>query len=547
MKKDASLNQTDKTPNFWFCGGLLVVLFISIKTHDITRPFYGLHSWAQASGAWAARSHVRYGLSYTKCVSTWAVGNPPTATPQRYWDHPQLNVLTTAAFMKILGINEWAPQIGSIIIDTFALLIFILMVRDISSDLVAIISATIYILFPLTSYFGMGSWGPLLGYLSMWLYLIITGHTTRSPKKFHYICLAITLFLGIQFDWVSFFFAMGIGVHYVLLCLIKRKSPSWPLLIILAAAPACSMLLNFTIMAAGYNWDVSKITDLYKWRAAKGEMPAFDWDKWFAKMWEFAVTNFTIPAIIAVIAYLTIGQLFVFTTPKDKTGKRALQFPCFWLFFFIPFFQLFVLRGCLWKHQTWERPLTPLIAIATALAILTLYNILKKTHKYLAFAVDGIFIIILLISCITGTNYYYAIRWQPEAKIEMFQILNSRIPPDKALLSFEDFIVNQHEAKGGFIRPEIAWYLDREITPARTFEEIRQYASTGRYPFYLIPAVNELAGLINRLKQYYRYEYIIGAPGETTKSGKFLKAGMFSYLIFDLGGKQVKNIYQESQ
>jgi 4-amino-4-deoxy-L-arabinose transferase-like glycosyltransferase len=538
MKKEADLNQAGKTLNFWLCGGLLVVLLVSIMARDITRPFYGLHSWAQASGAWAARSHVRYGLSYTKGVSTWAVGNPPKAAPQRYWDHPQLNVLVAAGYMKIFGINEWAPRIGVITIDILAMLIFILMVRDISSDLVAIISAMIYIMFPLTSYFGMGSWTVLLGYLSMWLYLIITGHTARSPKKIHYICLAVTLFSGIQFDWAVFFFAMGIGVHYVLVCLIKRKPPNWPLLIILAAAPACSMILNFTIMAAGYNWDVSKITELYKWRAAKGEMPAFEWAAWFAKLWEFAVTNFTIPAIIAAIAYLTIGQLFVFMTPKDKTGKRPLQFPCFWLFFLIPFFQLFVLRGCLWRHQIWEQPLAPLIAIATALAILTIDDILKKIHRYFAFVVEGLFIIILLISCIIGTNYYYAVRWQPEAKIKMFQMLNSRIPPDKALLSFEDFIVNQHESKGGFIRPEIAWYLDRDIIPATSFQQVQELAGTGGYPYYLVPYHPNLAELINQLKQLYNYEYVPGDPGEQTKDGKFLKAGMLPYMIFDLSTKK---------
>jgi hypothetical protein len=538
MKKEAGLNQTNQTLNFWFCGGLLVVLFISIMTHEITRPFYGLHSWAQASGAWAARSHVRYGFSYTKGISTWAVGYPPKAAPQRYWDHPQLNVLVAAGCMKIFGINEWASGIGVITIDALALLVFILMVRDISSDIVAIISGAIYILFPLTSYFGVGSWGPFLGYMSMWLYLIIAGHTARTPKKFHYICLAIALFLGIQFDWSVFFFAMGIGVHYVLVCMIKRKPLNWPLLIILAGAPACSMLLNFIIMAAGYNWDVGKITELYKWRSAKGEMPKFEWNAWFAKLWEFAVTNFTIPVLIAAIFYLTIGQLFVFTAPKDKTGKSSLQFPCFWLFFLIPFFQLFVLRGCLWRHQTWEQPLTPLIAIAAALAILTIDEILKKIHRYFALAVDGLLVIIFLISCIIGTNYYYSIRWQPEAKIQMFKMLNRSIPPDKALLSFEDFIVNQHESKGGFIRPEIAWYLDRDIVPATSLQQIQDFAKTGQYPYYLIPAHPNLAELINQLKQLYTYEFVTGDPGETTKDGKFVKAGMYPYMIFDLTGKK---------
>ena len=32
----------------------------------ITRPYYGLHSWGSANRAWNARSHVKYGLGYTK-------------------------------------------------------------------------------------------------------------------------------------------------------------------------------------------------------------------------------------------------------------------------------------------------------------------------------------------------------------------------------------------------------------------------------------------------------------------------------------------------
>ncbi len=84
MKKDNSLNQSDKAVNFWLCAGLLAILLASTLARDITRPFTGLHSWAQASGAWAARSHARYGLGYTKGVSTFAVGQPPTENPKRY-------------------------------------------------------------------------------------------------------------------------------------------------------------------------------------------------------------------------------------------------------------------------------------------------------------------------------------------------------------------------------------------------------------------------------------------------------------------------------
>ncbi len=70
----------------------------------ITRPYYGLHSWASANHAWAARSHLKYGLGYTKGYHTPAVGYPPPANPQRYVS-PPLETLITAFGMLLLGIQ----------------------------------------------------------------------------------------------------------------------------------------------------------------------------------------------------------------------------------------------------------------------------------------------------------------------------------------------------------------------------------------------------------------------------------------------------------
>ncbi|HBG28865.1 MAG: hypothetical protein A2Y10_16840 [Planctomycetes bacterium GWF2_41_51] len=543
-KKEILEQNTLKIRYFWFVAICILVLLAAILAHDITRPFYGMHSWAQASGAWAARSHVKYGLDYTKGVSTWAVGMPPVENPDRYWDHPQLNILVASGFMKIFGIHEWSLRLTDILIALPTLLVFMLMVRDISNSKTALLSGFIYVAFPITGYFSMGGFPVLFGTLAMWLYLIISGHTPRKIRKIYYALLALSLFLAIQFSWVGFFFAMGIGFHYVLGCIIKKKMPNWPLLVILAAAPLLSMILNFTVMAAGYGWDVSKITTLFKWRSAKGEMESymqhgFDWAAWFAKMWEHAATNFTVTGLIIAIVYLIFGQLFITAALKNKDTKRQLLYPCFWLFFLIPFFQLFVLKGCLWQHQTWEMPLAPFFAIALALAIISTGSILKQlANKYFALTIQAILLAGLLTACFFGTKYYYDVRWQPPEKIEFFTKLNKQIPPDKALLSFEDFIVNQNEAKGGFIRPEIAWHLDRRIVSAQSYNEVKQFASTGKYPVYICPAVSELKPLMDQLVQDYPYEVVPGVNGERTKDGKFLKAGMYPYVIFNLKEKK---------
>ncbi|OQA01849.1 MAG: hypothetical protein BWY69_01249 [Planctomycetes bacterium ADurb.Bin401] len=531
------LNQGFGGIGFWICAGLLVILLASITSRGINRPFYGMHSWAQASGAWAARSHAVYGFHYTKGLSTLAVGQPPAEKPFRYFDHPQLNVILASFAMIVFGVNIWSLGIMGLALSIAGLIVFLKILKNIADEKTAILAGLFYVLFPITGYFGTGAWDTLLGLSSIWFYLVLIGAIRGRPEatKYDKIGLALSLFFVLQFGWPGFFYCLAIGLHYVFRCIHLKKFPDKVLLSILVFAPMCSLLVNFTVMAGGYGWDIQKIIELYKWRSAKGEMPEFLWGAWFARLWKHASTNYTLAVLFGVIAYLTVGQFFVFSQPANEQENRRFprKFPHFWLFLMVPFFQLFILKGALWQHQTWLLPMGPFVAIAAAQAVLLVYDIIKKVNVRAAVAVFIVVTGVFAGFCIAGTNYYYNVRWQAPEKLKMFARLNEKIPPDKSLLSFEDFIVDQHSSKGAFYRPEIAWYLDREIVPARSLEEIQTYAKTGEYRYYLIPHVNELQPLISQLMKLYRYEYVPGAEGEL-KKGEFYRAGMNPYLIFDL-------------
>jgi len=558
-----SLNQSNKARNFWLLAGLLVVLLCSIMTqfwspsNNITRPFYGLHSWAEAHGPWNARVHLNYGLGYTKGMLTKAVGNPPTENPLRYLNHPQLPTLLNVPFMAFFGFHEWSLRVVGIMQTVITLLLFLKILRALLDDKTTLLAGLMFCLFPLIGYFGTQGWLYPFGLWAIWNYLVIIKGIRAGPKpaKLYKICLAFSLFMTLQVSWEGFFFALAIGVHYIFHCLRKyikqRQMPDIILLAILIIAPAASLMINFTVMAAGYGWDWERILITYKWRASSGEMQQHDWGAWFARLWEFAVTNFTLPILITTIVYLTFGQLFVFmeTKPNKRDKRRPRQFPQFWLFFMIPVFQQFLLKGCLWKHQTWEKPFCFLVAIAAAQGVMLLVDILKKANKYLANVAMILLIGVICTYCAIGTNYYYGIRWQAPTKIEMFKNLNKSIPPDKFLLSFESFVVDQgNKAKIPFYRPEIAWYLDREIVQAgivknrrlmvaESLKDIEQKARTGKYPYYLIPKLKPLMPLIIQLAQRYQvYKQIPGEPGES-KDGKFYRAGMMPYFIFDLHSK----------
>jgi hypothetical protein len=533
MKQKDLLLPKDRFDYFWALGGLLCVLLISIMARDINRPFTGLHSWGQAHEPWIARVHVKYGLGYTKGLMTWAVGDPPTPNPSRYLDHPQLPLLTDAAFMLVLGVNHWALRAVNISMTVVTLLIFLKIVRALFDDKTALLAGLLFAIAPLNGYFGVGTWLYPLAFLAIWCYLVLIRalHAGPQPTKWHEFGLAAGLFFALQMSWEGFFFALALGVHYVLRCVRKRQLDI-KLLAILAVAPLSSLALDFLVLAAARGWDVQSLIEIYKWRAGGAEVGKHDWSKWFATLWEYAVTNFSLPVMIITIAYFTVGQLSVWTTKDPQLGQPLRRFSQFWLLVMPAVFQLLILKGCLWKHQTWERPFLLVVPVAGALGILLLADLLTKVRPVLAKVSTAALIAVSTIACVRDLNHYYSISHFSPAKVKLFTKLNEFIPPDKALLGTvlpaEGLIVNQHKAKGTHYRPEVAWYLDREIVQARTFEGIQEKTKTGRFSYYLVPALPDLNPLINQLRKHYKYEYFpadLGGPG---------KAPMLPYLLFDL-------------
>jgi 4-amino-4-deoxy-L-arabinose transferase-like glycosyltransferase len=559
MKKIDRQDRSERIPHFWLCAGLLAILVSSILSRDITRPFYGLHSWGQAHDAWVARSHVKYGLRYTKCFDTFAVGSPPGKNAGRYLDHPVLFGLLDALAMVIFGINTWALRITNLLATVIALLLFLKILRGLLDDISALLAGLLFCLFPLIGYFGVNQWLYPLSFSAIWCYLVLIESLKDGPvpKEFHKGVLAASLFLALQMTWEGFFFALAIGVHYVFRCIHRRQLPDKTLLTILIAAPLSSLVLVLLILAGGGNWDFQRIIELAKIRATSGEVKDLTWSFWFEKFCEHAVTNFTLPVLVTAIAYLTLGQVFVFaTSSSDKRDVRPLRrFPQFWLFLMPAASQLLILRGTLCPHQYWERPLVPFVAIAAALGVMSLYDVLKRVHQRLAAGGAVLLVAALFISCMVGTNYYYGIRWQATPKIEMFKKLNQLIPSDKALLSFEPHTIDQFPGvKAASYRPETAWYLDRDIEVAQSLKDIEEKAKTGKYPYYLVPKthqVKEVAAylqmLVTQLERRYKvvaeYPYI---PWEyknlpwykkEDKNIRVYKSGMFPQVVFDLNSR----------
>lgn len=537
----------ESSGNYWLVGGLIAVVMVSIMMRDLERPIYGEHSWAMAHSSWLGRVQLNHGLRYTKGFKTWAVGDPPPPNPRRYLDHPQYTTILNAMGMRLFGYRDDAPwpkkdaawRKVNLVLAVITLAIWLALLRGLVDAGTALVGALLYILFPLTGYFGVGFWLAPAAVAAFWFYLVLIGGLRDGPvaKRRHLVGLAVMLFLMGQFSWSGFFYAAGIGLHYVVRCIWRRQRPGLALLAVLIAAPVASLALDFTVMTIGYEGDWRKIVTLYKWRAGSGEQTVFSWAAWLGRFWLHAVTNFTWPVLLLAIGHLAwsvltwLRNLIAGQRKKDGVGGML------WLLLLPGVIQLLVLKGCLWHHQTWERPLSFLVALSAALGAVQVVRLCGRLGRKAATVGAGILLIVVAAACAGGLDHYHKPHFAPTT-ITMLQQLNAAIAPDKKLLSFYDYQFMQNEAKGKHYHPVYAWYLDREIVAARSLAQIEAAARTGEFPFYLIPQhlkrqypipqQKQFQRLIGQLKQRYKF---------TASNKPYIASGSRyagPYLIFNL-------------
>jgi len=224
----------------------------------IGEPFCGLHSWDLADRAWAARSHVKYGLGYTKGLRTLVVGDPPPAHPEYYVSHPPLETWILAAGMLVLGTEDWSVRLFEVVFAIPCLFLILLVLRRLYGGACALLTGLLLVLMPLSGYFGFN---PLMVLPALWAlyeYLRLTGGLGDVPtaQGRHLIGLAVALFVIVQVNWAGVFYAFVIGAHYVVRCLMRRQV-RWKVMTALALPSLLSLGVSFSMMAWGFRNNIA--------------------------------------------------------------------------------------------------------------------------------------------------------------------------------------------------------------------------------------------------------------------------------------------------
>jgi tetratricopeptide (TPR) repeat protein len=171
---------------------------------------------------------------------------------------------------------------------------------------------------------------------------------------------------------------------------------------------------------------------------------------------------------------------------------------------------MILLPEIFWVHQHAYMPLAIGMALAAALGILTLRDVVLGGRKLLGDIAVASAVVVIAGFGAVGLNQYYNSRHYPPEVINMFRRLNQEIPSNEVLAAFFNHVYQESPSKPAFYRPEVAWYLDREIVTARTVVEIAQLAADRRSSFYLAEVPPTPPALVEELKRRYPFEHFKG-------------------------------------
>jgi 4-amino-4-deoxy-L-arabinose transferase-like glycosyltransferase len=542
---------------FWLFGCGVVLLWVFLRVFDftlfppayngllITQPFCGLHSWDLADRAWAARSHLKYGLGYTKGLRTLVVGDPPPLIPEYYVSHAPLETWILALGMLVFGTQDRSVRLFELAFSLPCLLLILLLLRKLHGSACALLSGLILVLLPYSGYFGLN---PLMVLLSLWAlhrYLLLTGRLADRPaaQPRHLAELAIALFLIVQFNWIGIFYAFVMCLHYVLTRW-KRRLVQWKVLATLALPSLLSLSLNSYVMLWGLQHNVAVnspspdstlfeqneqdtpwklIAALFGWQTPSGERCSFSWGDWELQNLEYAQSNFTLPVLVFLtgyLFYLVIAPVHalkrrlaapVGAVAQVEPAKVAYPFRHAWFYLLPGLLFLFTFKGPAWQHPYWQAPLALFAAIGSALALLSVGDVFSRIHRWFGRSVVIALVLVVAVFCNQGLASYRATGRQSSRTIGLFKELNRRIPPDKGLLSFKDFLAEPNETETTSCRQQYAWYVDRGMVVANawkygyypaiaaridevageTVREVQGQAETGLFWHYFIPACEE--------------------------------------------------------
>ncbi len=485
-------------------------------THEITRPWNGMHEWNGALYSLFARNLLRYPWEIHHGMPIIAVGDAAPAAHERsiYPNHPAgLAWLVAGAFL-LLGESEWAARLAPIVASLGSVGLLMLLVRRRWGVEISIITGLVYSVCPMTVYFGrMVNHEPICLFLMLaavaaWDKVMEPGSKSGARGRAIAVWI-IAIALCVWVDWAGALFG-GLFAVYVVWLTVRRRVPVTVCVLCLAGIVISTAGMLLHVVWGGFGGRVGDLAQVFFSRSSPKPI---DWPE---TTWRYAAGNLTWPGLfLGTVGLLLVVRDYVVRLkmgPAPRLHGLGVLFATgvLWLVIFWRQFQM---------HNYWMFYLGPLSSLGIAWAILSIRDAVDKAARQPARVVLFVLLVVVAGFGFYGASAYYRYETLPPGNILAWREVRRMTSSDQRILVFpESTPVDQWgETRVRYINPpHFPYYADRLFDSEDDLDRVVERAAD--HAVYIVDLAR-VAGNMSGLK---------------TLTGRFACKRLGSLAMFDL-------------
>jgi 4-amino-4-deoxy-L-arabinose transferase-like glycosyltransferase len=344
------------------CRYLLLIVLAYAATFRLVvldRPFhYDDEATGGAFYGIMARNYLRFPWTETHGMPVVTVGRLAGTPLVFYADHSPLVPLLIAPVYKVFGVGEWQTRLPTSIATVLAICVLYVLVKRSGTQRASLVAASLFAAMPMSLYFGgqpevLGMPLVLFALLTLFAYL----HFQREPRLPAFALLIGSFTLAAVTDWPAFILVPVLVAHFAA----TRPRRMWPWMLALSAYASAIFTLLYVYIALAANLPWRWMVPLLEGRAAIGAKASFTAREWFHLVWLYNEHHHTLPLLAATGLWLILYGVRVRAAQPGRTVAGLL----------LAWGALHVLIGRqgVYNHEWWWWPLTPGIAVASALLV----------------------------------------------------------------------------------------------------------------------------------------------------------------------------------
>jgi hypothetical protein len=412
---------------------LLIVLVYaaSFRLKVLDRPFhYDDEATGGAFYGIMARNYLRLPWTETHGMPVVTVGHLPGTPLVFYADHSPLVPLLIAPVYRLFGFGEWQTRLPTSIALVLAIGVLYVLVKRSGTERAALVAAALFAAMPMALYFGgqpevLGM--PLVLFALLTLLAYLQFH--REPGWRTFVLLIGAFTLAAVSDWPAFILVPVLVAHFAA----TRPRRLWPWMLALSAHASVIFALLYVYIALAANLPWRWMVPLLEGRAAIGVRAPFTAREWFRMAWLYNEHRHTLPLLAATCLWLILHGIRVRQVRPGATVARLLLA---WGVLHIA-----IGRQGVYNHEWWWWPLTPGIAVASALLVDGMLSALERRGAFrLPNAVAAIAIVVFAgwTADSAYRELYRSHRDEPFTTLELGQTIQAAAPGpnDLAMLAW---------------------------------------------------------------------------------------------------------------